>query len=65
MAERYGYESQGDMQDDENIREFKDLFGQIETNDKRDAHILHGNPISLPDLHVNKKSPAETIAAQN
>ena len=56
MADRYGYESQGEMRDNENMKEFKNLFVQIEDNDKRDAQILRGKPISLPDLNAHKQS---------
>jgi len=42
MAERYGYESEGELRDMENLKEFKNLFVKIEDNDKREAQILHG-----------------------
>jgi len=55
MADRYGYESQGEMRDNENMKEFKNLFVQIEDNDKREAQILRGRPINLPDLNAHKQ----------
>jgi hypothetical protein len=56
MADRYGYESQGENRDNEKIKEFQNLFVQIEDNEKRDAQILRGKTISLPDLNANKQS---------
>jgi hypothetical protein len=63
MIDRYGYDSQGEYRNDE--REFKDLYSQIEENDRRDSAMLRGNPISLPELNINKQVKTESIALQN